>query len=164
MIRYLNKNDNTCNNYCDILDLSYMIEIPDNGELYKLINNEIVKDSEKELVQAKQDKLAENSQKRDEKLLAGVTYQNVLFDSDTDQKINLMFAANSMSDTDTVIWFGKNNDPLECTKADILAIGALVSELTSKIWSEINPQYIAQINSATTVEEVNAIVIDYSAA
>jgi hypothetical protein len=116
----------------------------------------------KELAKAKEAKMQENATKRDEHLLAGVVYKDVLFDSDTDQKINLQFYVPNMSDTDTVIWFGKDNQPLKCTKEDLMAIGGLISSLTAQVWSVKNPAYVEAINNATTIEELNAINIDYN--
>ena len=168
MKRYFDLNLKTDNNFCDAIDPSYMVEIPNDGKPYGLVNNKVVDISKtpdyiaKQLEEAKEAKLAENTTKRDARLIGGVTYKNVLFDSDTDQKINLMFAANSMNDTDKIIWLGKNNDPLECTKSDILAIGGLISELTQKIWSELNPQYTSAIDNAKNIDELNAIKIDYT--
>jgi hypothetical protein len=115
-----------------------------------------------ELTKAKEAKMQENATKRDEHLLAGVVYKDVLFDSDTDQKINLQFYVPNMSDTDTVIWFGKDNQPLKCTKEDLMAIGGLISSLTAQVWSVKNPAYVEAINNATTIEELNAINIDYN--
>ena len=115
-----------------------------------------------QLKKAKEVKLQENITKRDEYLLAGVVYKDVLFDSDTDQKINLQFYIPNMNDTDTVIWFGKDNQQLECTKEDLLAIGGLIGSLTNKVWSVQNPAYIEQINNAKTIEELNAININYN--
>ena len=115
-----------------------------------------------ELAKAKEAKMQENATKRDEHLLAGVVYKDVLFDSDTDQKINLQFYVPNMSDTDTVIWFGKDNQPLECTREDLMAIGGLIGSLTVQVWSVKNPAYVEAINNATTMEELNAINIDYN--
>lgn len=112
------------------------------------------------LMQAKEQKIAENDKKRDIALLSGVTYQNILFDSDTEQKTNLTAKFLMMSDTDTVTWFGMDNQALLCTKADILAIGQLIEELHSFCW-ENNAYIKEQIANAETVEEVNAIEINY---
>src|SRR5574344_2543357 len=96
-----------------------------------------------ELAKAKADKLQENTTKRDARLIAGITYKNILFDSDQDQKINLSAIASNMSDTDTITWFGKDGvSSLSCTKADIEAIGKLIIALTQDVWANINPTYI----------------------
>lgn len=39
MKRYFNLNDNTCNNYCDDIEVSCMVEIPDDGKPYGKIND-----------------------------------------------------------------------------------------------------------------------------
>src|SRR5574344_1932706 len=128
--------------------------------------NEITSTSEyiaEQLTKAKADKLQENTTKRDARLIAGVTYKNILFDSDQDQKINLSAIASNMSDTDTITWFGKDGvSSLSCTKSDIENIGKLIISLTQNVWANINPMYINKINACKTIDEVNAIVIDYS--
>lgn len=144
----------------------------DDVAFYFLENNEMLQDGEiiinpnydaEQLEKAKTRKLEENCTKRDERLMTGVIYKSVIFDSDTDQKVNLMFKANSMDDTETIVWLGKYNTPLICTKADLLIIGNLIAELTSEIWGEdgLNVNYQNTINACQTVEEVNSIIIDY---
>jgi hypothetical protein len=115
------------------------------------------------LIQLKEQRIAENDGLRDTALLRGVTYNNVLFDSDTEQKTNLTAKFLMMSDTDTVTWYGMDNQALLCTKADILAIGQLIEELHSFCW-ENNAYIKEQIANAETVEEVNAIEINYDRA
>ncbi len=149
-------------------------EIMEENKIWALLANEIWDDGQngpivdstyeqRMLDQAKNNKLAENIKKRDERLNAGIMYKNILFDSDTDQKVNLMAMASFMADDDTIIWLGKDNQPLNCTKEDLLNIGNLIVQLTSAIWGDggLNQQYINAINSCTTVQEVNNIVIDY---
>ena len=121
---------------------------------------EIIPEPEDLLKMAKEQKISENDEKRDIKLLEGVTYNNVLFDSDTDQKINLLATVSRMSDTDTITWFGMDNQGLLCTKADLIAIGGLITELHSFCW-ENNAYIKEQIANAETVEEVEDIVISY---
>ena len=109
----------------------------------------------------KREKILENAKKRDEYILSGVTYKDVLFDADTDQKINLMFAVNSMTESDTIFWLGKNNIPLECNKQDLINIGSLIANLTSYVWTIKNPSYIQQINESPDLETLNSIIIEY---
>ena len=118
---------------------------------------------EKQLNEAKNQKLLENTQKRDERLNAGVYYKNILFDSDVDQKTNLQFIAATLGDDETIVWNGKNNEPLECTNADILALGAEIAKLTMSIWGQggLSLTYINAINSAQTIEELEAVNIEY---
>lgn len=116
-------------------------------------------DAEK-LEQAKQQKVSENDTTRDLALNQGVTYQGILFDSDTDQKVNLLATVSMMGDTDTIEWFGMDNQPLECTKQDLLNIGGLITQLHSFCWNK-NAEIKNAINDAETVEEVENIKIDY---
>lgn len=110
--------------------------------------------------QAKADKIAENDSLRDIALLSGVTYNNVLFDSDTDQKANLLGAVLSMPDDKTIIWYGMDNQGLLCTKADLYAIGSLITELHSYCWN-MNAYIKEQINNAQTMAELDEIEISY---
>ena len=112
-------------------------------EYYTYKNGEIIKNPEWDniyLEQKKQEKIEENDKNRDEKLNGGVIYNNVLFDSDTDQKINLLATYSTMTDDNTIVWYGKDNQGLLCTKNDLLAIGNLITELHSYCWE--NNAYI----------------------
>ena len=156
-------------------NLGYFIhEIEEQNKIWALLPNEIWDESQNKpiidfhyeqrmLDEAKKNKLSENIKKRDERLNAGIIYQNILFDTDTDQKVNLLAMADMMTESDTIIWLGKENHPLNCTKQDLLNIGNLIIQLTSAIWGGggLNQQYINAINNCSTVEEVNNIVIDY---
>lgn len=114
-----------------------------------------------ELNQAKQAKIIENDKARDEALNQGVVYEGVLFDSDTDQKVNLLAIVSTMGDEDTITWFGKDNQPLECNKEDLTNIGGLITQLHSFCWAK-NAQIKEEINGALTVEAVEAIKINYT--
>lgn len=115
---------------------------------------------EENLERAKDKKILQNDTIRDTVLNQGVTYNNILFDSDTDQKANILGAVLQMSDTDTIPWFGMNNDCLICTKQDLLNIGGLITELHSFCWNK-NAEIKEAIKDAETIEEVEAININY---
>jgi hypothetical protein len=115
---------------------------------------------EEKLQIAKEDKILLNDELRDKALFGGVEYQGVLFDSDTDQKINLSETVRDMSDTDTITWFGMDNTALLCTKADLLAIGEEIRNLTKFCWG-MNAHIKEQIANAETIEQVEAIEISY---
>ena len=115
---------------------------------------------EEKLENAKQNKIAENDELRDTALSGGVTYQNVLFDSDTDQKINLLATYGTMTDDNTTVWYGKDNQGLLCTKNDLWAIGNLITKLHSYCW-ENNAYIKEQIEGAQTIEELDNIEISY---
>ena len=113
-----------------------------------------------ELNNKKEELIAENDRLRDEKLLEGVTYNNVLFDSDTDQKTNLLATYQMLSDEDTITWYGKDNKALLCTKQDLLAIGKLIVQLHSYCWN-MNAYIKEQIENAGTLEELLKIEVVY---
>lgn len=147
-----------------VLNLKITKEIYDNFEKYIYQNDEIVENPEYEriaLEQAKQEKIEQNDNIRDEALNKGVLYKNVLFDSDTDQKVNLLATYNSLSDEDSIVWFGKDNNGLECYKSDLLAIGELITQLHMNCWTK-NAEIKTQIAQAQSLEELNNISFDYS--
>lgn len=113
------------------------------------------------LKEVKDAKLLENDTIRDETLLQGVYYKDVLFDSDTDQKINLLAIVSTMGDEDTIVWYGMDNVPLECTKLDLINIGGLITALHSFCWNK-NAELKSEIHEAETIEDIEAIVIDYN--
>lgn len=124
---------------------------------------EIIKNPEWDniyLEQKKQEKIEENDKNRDEKLNGGVTYNNVLFDSDTDQKINLSETIRDMSDSDTIVWYGIDNTGLLCCKADLVNIGEEIRNLTKHCW-EMNAYIKEQIENAQNLEELENVIINY---
>ena len=128
---------------------------------YVLANDEyVLKTDIKAVEKSKSAKIEQNDIERDNALLRGVTYKNVLFDSDTDQKINLMAIVSSMGSQDIITWFGMNNEPLECTKEDLIAIGSLITELHTFCWNK-NAQIKDKISAAKTIDEVEAVEIEY---
>jgi len=131
-------------------------------EEYIAVGDEyVLKTDEKAVNQAKDAKIIENDTARDEALNQGVEYKGVLFDSDTDQKVNLLAIVSTMDDEQTIIWYGKDNQPLECDKQDLINIGGLITMLHSFCWNK-NAEIKALINRASTIEDVENIEIDYS--
>ena len=141
-------------------------EVYNNLDKYIYSDGEIVENPNYNnilLEQAKSDKIAENDRLRDEALLSGVTYENVLFDSDTDQKANLIGTVFAMPDDMTITWYGMDNQGLLCTKADLMAIGGLITELHSYCWN-LNAYIKEQINNASTLEDLDEVIINYDRA
>lgn len=107
------------------------------------------------------DKMLQNDTERDTALYRGVTYREILFDSDTDQKVNLLATFSTMSDEDTIIWYGMYNEPLECTKEDLMSIGSLIKDLHAFCWTR-NAEIKTAIEEAESVEELDAVEISYT--
>ena len=118
------------------------------------------KSYEEKLEEAKELKIKENDLKRDEKLNAGVIYKEILFDSDTDQKVNLLATVSTLDDDTRIYWYGMDNQALECSKEDLINIGDLIVALHSACWTK-NAQIKNAISSATTKTEVEVIEIVY---
>ena len=76
-----------------------------------------------------------------------MTYNNVLFDSDTDQKVNLIGKISTLNDGDNIVWYGMNNDELLCNKQDLLNIGMMIEELHTYCWDR-NSEIKLQINKS----------------
>lgn len=169
-----------------IVDKATGEDVKANKDWYKIVDNEVVKKSDEEielqeLQKAKVLKIAENDRLRDEALNAGVEYKGILFDSDTDQKVNLLATVSMMNtislgegsssvndselemqgDDSIITWFGKNNEPLECTVGDLTAIGALITELHTFCWTR-NAEIKASISLAEDIDELDDITIDYT--
>ena len=137
--------------------------IYNNIEDYIWNGEDVVIDPElnsKKLEKAKEAKIEENDTKRDIALNNGVTYREVLFDSDTDQKVNLLATVSTIGDEETIVWYGMDNQPLECTKEDLVNIGGLITSLHSFCWNK-NAEIKNQIAEAHSLEDVEAIEINY---
>lgn len=135
--------------------------IEETQDEYILVGDEYLRtDDSKAVADAKNKKIKENDIARDIALNEGVTYRDVLFDSDIDQKINLLAKITIMSDEDTITWYGMDNQALECTKGDLIAIGNKISDLHTFCWTR-NAELKETIGRARTVNGVNKIKIDY---
>lgn len=125
----------------------------------------ILKDAEwehKQLELAKEAKYKENETIREQFLVSGVVYKEILWDSDIDQKLNILAQTSIMGDEDIVTWVAMDGvTSLECTKADLLAIGQLLTQMTAYVWQYKNPQIKTAIAEAETIEEVEVIAIVY---
>lgn len=116
---------------------------------------------EYQLYNLKREKITLNDELRDIALLGGIIYKDILFDSDTDQKINLLSTVETLSDEDTIVWYSINNEPLLCNKEDLYNIGYLIKELTTYCWTH-NAEIKQAIQSAETLEELEEIEINYN--
>ena len=115
---------------------------------------------EEELKYKKEEKNEYNKMLRTDLLNSGVLYKDVLFDSDTEQKINLLAMYYTMEDEDTIVWYGKNNDELLCNKEDLLNIGYLITQLHTYCWTR-NAEIRQAIDNAETLEELREVDVSY---
>lgn len=119
-------------------------------------------DDAEKLEDARQAKYQENETIRDAFLVSGVTYKDILWDSDLEQKLNISVQLSTMGEEDTVVWVAMDGvTALECTKADLLNIGSLLTTMTAYVWQYKNPAIKQAIADAETIEELNEIEIVY---
>ena len=119
-------------------------------------------DNAEKLEKARNEKYQENETIRDAFLVSGVTYKDILWDSDLEQKLNIFVQLSQMGEEDTVVWVAMDGiTALECTKADLLAIGQLLTTMTAYVWEYKNPGIKQAIADAETIEELNEIEIVY---
>lgn len=129
------------------------------GDEYVLYDAE---QKQKELERAKEAKFKENETIREQFLVSGVMYRDILWDSDIEQKLNISIQVSSMGEEDIVTWVAMDGvTSLECTKVDLLAIGQLLTQMTAYVWQYKNPMIKTAIAEAQTLEELNAIEIVY---
>ena len=140
--------------YSEFLDKKYIWE-----------NNILVENPCYDLIlleRAKKERTETNDKLRNICLIKGVTYNNILFDSDTEQKVNLSTALRQFENPEvkSITWYGMDNTPLECTKEDLINISALIARLHSFCWMK-NAEIKEQIKKAGTIEEVENIEVNY---
>lgn len=117
----------------------------------------------RKLADAKAKKEEENNIKRTNFLNNPIEYKNVLFDSDMEQIQNLDYQERHMGEEETVEWVGFDGiSKLTCSKDDIKNISNLIVRKRHYVWSVKNIEIKTLINNAQTVEEVEAIVIEYT--
>lgn len=147
----------------DCVNIEVSKDIYDNLDCYVYDNGEIVENpcyKQIQLELKKQELILLNDIERDKKLEEGIIYNNILFDSDTDQKVNLLAMYNTMNEADTIQWYGLDNQGLLCTKSDLFEIGKLITELHCYCWN--NNAYIKeQIANAETMEDLEKISVKY---
>lgn len=139
----------------------YAITYKEQKTQIKEIAVETVQDPQEVLAKAKEDKLQLNDTNRDTCLNQGIIYKDILFDSDESQKVNLIAMYNILGEEDTITWFGMHNQPLKCTRTDLLNIGSLIIDLHTYCWTQ-NATIKMQIDEASTLEELEAIDVTYN--
>lgn len=75
--------------------------------------------------------------------------------------IKISAYAQSMGDEEILPWNTKENINVVLNKIGCAQLSALMQQMNVKLWTVDFPTYIAQIDACETVEEVNAINIEY---
>ena len=126
---------------------------------------------EEVLVQAKESKYTEANTKAHEYLDGG----NALFEFEEGKHIEatdgniakmtayaLAFVTGQLQPTDTVLWNTKEDETVELNQEQIGIILVGLGQVQASVWAIKFPAYVQAIEQAQTIEEVNAIIIDYT--
>jgi len=73
----------------------------------------------------------------------------------------LAYVTGQLRPTDTVVWNTKEDETVELNQQQIVAILNGLGAVQAVVWSVKYPNYVKAIDEAETVEEVEAIRIDY---
>ena len=73
----------------------------------------------------------------------------------------LAYVTGQLQPTNTVVWNTKEDETVELTQAQVQTILIGLGQVQAIVWTVKYPAYITAINEATTVEEVNAIEVNY---
>ena len=149
---------------------AYTITYTQNETQVIEIANEIIPDPEEELRQAKERKYNEAVSKANDYIQSG----NALYEFETGKHIEatdgnigkftayaLAFVTGQLQPTDAVAWNTKEDETVELTQEQVQAILIGLGQVQAVVWTVKYPAYITAINEATTVEEVEAIIINY---
>ena len=76
--------------------------------------------------------------------------------------IKMSAYASTLDDTSVVPWNTKENVNILLNKTACDTLTSIMSQLNAKLWTVDFPTYLAQIDACETVDEVNAITIEYT--
>lgn len=118
------------------------------------------------LTQAKENKNEENTAKAKEAIENGyVVYKDAEFETNAQTVGDLTATMLLMQATgmETYIWLSRDDKVVELSLEDFGTLGGLIAQYKNNVWSNKYLDFKQQIALAETLEEVNAIVIDYEA-
>lgn len=131
---------------------------------------EIIPDPEEVLRQAKEAKYNEAVTKANEYIQSG----NALYEFEAGKHIEatdgnigkftayaLAYVTGQLQPSDTVVWNTKEDETVQLTKTQVQTILVGLGQVQAIVWTVKYPAYLTQIEEATTVEEVENIIINY---
>lgn len=140
-----------------------------NSEKYQVVDGELVLNpnyEQEQLIKAKTNKYEEALEKAYEYQQNGtVEYKNCMFEMSDSNRKNLSDTeeALKLQGIEETTWLDKDDNYVTLTVDDIqyIRLNLILAEI-QRLWIVSYPAYKQQITEAETVEEVNAIVIDYT--
>lgn len=149
---------------------AYTITYTQNETQVIEIATEIIPDPAELLRQAKERKYNEAVAKANDYIQSG----NALYEFETGKHIEatdgnigkftayaLAFVTGQLQPTDTVVWNTKEDETVQLSQLQVSDILVGLGQVQAVVWTIKYPAYITAINEATTVEEVEAIEINY---
>lgn len=145
--------------------LQFMVytSIEETIDTYILVNGKYEK-VDQALVIKKQEKQQENTTKAQQAIQDGyVVFKEAQFETNTQTCSDLTSTMLLMqaAGIETYNWLSRDDKVVTLTLEDFGTLGGLIATYKNTVW---NTKYVAfkqQIEAATTIEEVEAIVIDY---
>lgn len=74
----------------------------------------------------------------------------------------LSFVTGALSADDTVSWNTKEDETVQLNQQELSQVLTGIGQVQSQVWTVKFPAYVAQIEAASTADEVEAIIIDYA--
>ncbi|MBQ6516817.1 hypothetical protein IJI31_06520 [bacterium] len=122
------------------------------------------KADKREFNQLKTQKLSEASQKAKEKIENGyIEFENAKIETNA-QTVGDLTATMLLMQAgglDTYSWLSMDDVELELSVNDIATVGSLIAAYKNEVWNIKYLGFLERINNATTVEDLENIVIEY---
>lgn len=74
----------------------------------------------------------------------------------------LSFVTGALSADDTVSWNTKEDETVQLNQQELSQVLTGIGQVQSQVWTVKFPAYVAQIEAASTADEVEAIEVDYN--
>lgn len=129
---------------------------------YKQYNGKYLT-QEEVLSDLKQSKLDENTNKAKQAIEDGyVIFKEAEFETNSQTVGDLTATMLMLDDEDVYRWLSKDDKVIELNKLDFVELGKLIAGYKNSVWNNKYISYKEQIEQATTIDELEAIVIDYT--
>ncbi len=144
---------------------------PETEEIIEIITKTVIDleawgETEQEIFDmAKEQKVNENTLKAKEAVESGyVIFKEAQFEtnSQTVGDLTATMLLMQAAGIETYNWLSKDDKVVELTLEDFATLGAAIAAYKNSIWNTKYLNYKTPIDEATTIEELEAIIIDYT--
>lgn len=153
--------------YTDSQRIEFIVE-QNHRNGYEIIETEtsldaMGKSDEEVVADLKQSKINENTSKAKQAIEDGyVIFKDAEFEINSQTVGDLTATMLMLGDEDVYYWLSKDDKVVELNKLDFIELGKLIAGYKNSVWNNKYIGYKEQIEQATTIEELEAIVIDYT--